>query len=205
MKEAVVFMFLLIGTIAQGQTEKIDSICNAYDELIAQAIEEELDFYPPKIIISSTLNKRAIGPVDHTIKLYFDEIEEVEHPIEGEENEYMTYKYAVLRKVVVIFESGSYLIESNYYLDENGFLIKFYFNENGYECYEESAYFEAHQPIRITHTETITEDCPEDDERAISYDKTKLNDEEIATAKLLLEAVEKYHVMLLNQYEIIRY
>ena len=205
MKEAIVFMFLLIGTIAQGQSEKIDSICTAYDEMIAQAIEEELDFYPAHITIKSTLNKRGIGPVDHIIKLYFDEVEEVEHPVEGEENEYMTYKYAMLRKVVVIFESGSYLIESNMYFDNNGFLIKFHFSENGYECYEETTYFNEHNPIRMTHTEMVTEDCPENEERPESYDKTKLNDEEMAAAKLLVKVAEKYHLMLSNQYDIIKY
>lgn len=196
-------LILSINGYAQSTSAQIDKICSNYDSLIQRSIDEEMDFYPAHIAINSTLNKRAIGEVDHTIKLYFDEIEEFEEPIDGEDYT-MPYKYAMLRKAIVIFESGSYILESNYYFDEHGFLIKFHFSEMGYECYEEDTYFDEHNPIRITHQEIEDELCTDSDSTTEPYDKTKLNSQEIASAKVLIKQAEKYREMLSSHYEIIK-
>ena len=205
----VITLSFLIASQLHGQNsalEKsilIDKICTDYDSLIQQSIEEEMDFYPAHITIKSTLSKRAIGEVDHTIKLYFDEHEEFEEPVDEEEY-YMPLKYAIIRKAIVILESGSYLIESNFYFDEDGYLVKFYFSENGYECYEETSYFDQHKPIRITHKEIETELCSDYDDPVEPYDKTNLNDTEKASALLLVKQAEKYRQILTNQYDIIK-
>jgi hypothetical protein len=194
MKATIVFMFLLIGTIAQSQSDKIDSLCTAYDELIAQAIEEELDFYPPKISISSTLNRRAIGEVNHTIHLYFDEHEELEEP-ETDDEDVLFYNYALLRKVEFIIESGSYKFSYIYYFDEIGFLIRYNEQEIGYGCKEKTCYFDEHKVFKITQESIQTETCYEE-QPAEEYVHNKPSENELSDSQSVLKEAEEYRSML---------
>lgn len=202
MKKILSFCLILICayTHAQNQTEDIDKLCQEYDEQIQKAEDEEVDFLPPHFTIKSILQERAIGPVERTIKLYFDEIEEIEEPFE--EGEYtLQYEYALLRKAVTMVETGSYSIKTELYFDKNGYLIKFRYTQDGYECYEELTYFEEHKPIRITHKRA---ECPDNEDEIEPFDKIDLSKEEIANAKLLLNQAEKYREMMQNQYSLIK-
>lgn len=202
MKKILSFCLILICayTHAQNQTEDIDKLCQEYDEQIQKAEDEEVDFLPPHFTIKSILQERAIGPVERTIKLYFDEIEEIEEPFE--EGEYtLQYEYALLRKAVTMVQTGSYSIKTELYFDKNGYLIKFRYTQDGYECYEELTYFEEHKPIRITHKRA---ECPDNEDEIEPFDKIDLSKEEIANAKLLLNQAEKYQVILLQQYDLIK-
>ncbi len=205
MKKILSFCLILVCayTHAQNQTEDIDKLCQEYDDQIQKAVDEEVDFLPPHFTIKSILQERAIGPVERTIKLYFDEIEEIESSENGDEYS-MPYEYAILRKAVTLIETGSYTIKTEQYFDEHGYLIKFKYIQEGYECYEELTYFKEHTPIRITHITELPEKCPNNEDEIESYDKTELNEQEIATAKLLLKQAEKYREMMQNQYSLIK-
>ena len=204
-KIAIISLVILSSVSAYTQTTvgQINKICQAYDDQIQQAEEEEVEFLPPHITINSTLNKRAIGPVEHSIVLYFDEYEEFEEP--EQDNEYvMPNKYAMLRKAIVVYESGSYTITTHYYLDEQGYLIKFIFSEIGYECYAQTTYFDEHEPIRISQESINSSDCLLLDEESIEYDKTEFNEQEKSDAQLLVVLAEQYREMLANQYDLIK-
>jgi len=138
--------------------------------------------------------------LDSFINISFDEIEEIESSENGEEYS-MPYEYAVLRKAVTLIETGSYTIKTEQYFDEHGYLIKFRYTQDGYECYEELTYFEEHKPIRITHKRA---ECPDNEDEIEPFDKIDLSKEEIANAKLLLNQAEKYREMMQNQYSLIK-
>lgn len=196
-------LILSINGYAQSTSAQIDKICSNYDSLIQRSIDEEMDFYPAHITINSTLNKRAIGEVDHTIKLYFDEIEEFEEPIDGEDYT-MPYKYAMLRKAIVIFESGSYTIKAQYYFDQYGYLIKYYYTETGYQCYNHATYFKEHKPVRMYRKLIESEECTGSEEQLSPYDKTEFSGEEKADGNLLITQAELLREMLGQQYDLIK-
>ena len=116
-----ILLFNFSAFSQNNSLEKIDSICSAYDFLISASLEDDMDFYPPRFTITSTLMERAIGKVNTTTTIYFDK-----HELEPDDFD-NPMDYGVIRKVMVSIQSGSYLITKSFYFNEKGLNIK----ENG--------------------------------------------------------------------------
>lgn len=199
MKYLIVNLFVIISSVAFSQTSEIDSLCQEYDKKIQQAIDEELTFEMPRIQIKTTLSKRAIGPVDHEITIYFDEYE-VEI---GQEGQDVFHKEAVIRKVEFEVESGSYRLFYQYYFDKGGILILYTESEMGYQCVEKSTYFLDKEAIRITQKPFTKSEQP-CDEKPESFDKKELTKTEKAAASWLLDEAKKFRELLFLNYEFVK-
>jgi hypothetical protein len=199
MKHLIISLFILSAGQAFSQIEEKDSTCNAYDKKIDKALKEEATFEMPNIHIHTVLSKRAIGPVDHDIVIYFDEYE-VEIGPDGMGN---FHKEAVIRKVEFTISSVSYTIQNDYYFDSGGMLIKHVESEMGYRCAERSTYFEDKEAIGIKLKPLSKKDAP-CDEKEEAYDKTNLTKTEKAEASWILDEAKKFREILFLQYEIVK-
>ena len=182
--------FININLWAQDSiVTNIDSICTNYDNEIKMAIEEELDFLPPKFTITSTLMMRAIGEVNSKTTLYFDVIEK------DDIDDYGNIDTCVLRKIDVELQSGSYFIHKQYYFNSDGNLIFHKIHDEGYDCWEQSYYYLDSTCIQINQKPLSVENCNLD-VIAESFKHTKLTQNEITTALSILKGTMDYKTQL---------
>ncbi|MCB9224589.1 MAG: hypothetical protein R2780_10000 [Crocinitomicaceae bacterium] len=199
MKNLIINLFLISSMIAYSQNEQTDKICKEYDQKIQTAIDEEVIYAVPQIQITTTLSKRAIGPVNHKITIYFDEYE-----IEIEEGEEVSFhKEAVIRKVEFTIASVSYQIDYHYYFDEGGLLIRYDEKEIGYECVHTTTYFKDKEPTRIVQKPLTDENC-QAEKPAESFDKKELGKREKAEATWILDEAKKFRELLFLNYEFVK-
>ena len=197
-KLATIALTLLISHI-WAQTNEIDETCKEYDDKIALAEAEEMPELVPYLKISCTLIKRAIGPVDHLVTIYFDE-----HEIEiGQPGQDVFHKEAVIRKATFSISAVSYNIHYSYYFNEGGILIKYVERQVGYGCRIIENYFGEKGVIRMKQ-QPLEADCEESDIDAETFDKTELTKEEKASASWILDDANKFRDILFNNYELIK-
>lgn len=198
MKHLIISLFILSSSSVFSQIQEIDSICNQYDKKIAQAIEEEAWEGLPKIETKSKLIKRAIGPVEHLITIYFDEYE-VEL---GQEGMDVFHKEAVIRKVEMVVESVSYKMEYSYYFDTGGLLIKYHMREVGYNCLERTWHFDDKKVVRVKQN-PLEADCLEN-KPVETFDREPNADDKMRASWILDEAKKLREILFLN-YELLKY
>lgn len=201
MKKLIISVFLIAGITTYAQTDGIEKLCQDYDQKITKAIEEEMPEALPSIKVSCFLSKRAIGPVNHLITIYFDEHE---MEITGEEQEDPSFhKEAVIRKAEFTLSSGSYTDTYSYYFNEGGILIKYQVETEGYSCYKKEVYFDEKGAIRETLTPNDNGPCPQEDNPK-GYDKTELSKQEKASASWFQEDANKFRQILFLNYELMK-
>ena len=199
MKYLILSLFAIISTNSIAQTEEIDKICNDYDEKIAKAEEEEVPEMAPKIEVTCQLTKRAIGPVNHKINIYFKEYE-VEI---GQPGQDVFHKEAVIQKVEFNISSVSYNVTYSYYFDEGGILIKYVERSEGYDCLLKEVYFEEKEAIRIKQLALTGEACI-GEEKAETFDHTDPSKDEKAQASWILDDANRFREILFANYELIK-
>lgn len=183
---------------AYAQTDQIEKICKEYDEKLSRAAEEEIPESVPNLKVNCTLTKRAIGPVDHQITIYFDEHE---HEVEDMGDELM--KEAVIRKVEFEISAASYTVNYSYYFNEAGLLIKYVERSIGYECFLKQVYFNEKLPVRIQQDKITGDNCMSEKEAEV-YVHTELSKKEKASATWLLEDADKFRQILFANYELFK-
>ena len=185
----LVCLFITFKGISQDTlVAKINSEKLEYDSLIYQSQQEELDFYPPKFVITSTLMERAIGEVSSTTELFFDVIENEEYDRDS----------CLLRQVKVTIESGSYLIAKTYFFNALGDLIYYQIHEEGYDCWEQTYYFD-NICIYKTQKALPTENCNLD-VIAETFSKSTLSLSEIEFTNSILKTSNQYKNQLRLMY-----
>ncbi|UKN00826.1 hypothetical protein K6119_13915 [Paracrocinitomix mangrovi] len=199
MKKLIIIAVSLFTINVFAQTDAIDEQCTSYDKMLIQAEEEAVPI--GKMKVSCQLVKRAIGPVDHEITIYFDEHETIITQDDSEQEEFL--KEAVIRKVEFEISSVSYKMKYAYYFDEGGLLVKVDYVETGYECYHKESYFKSKTLIRVKQTATEGEDC-QTEEKAETYDHTSPTKEEKAAASWHLADADKFRLILFNNYELMK-
>ncbi len=158
--------------------------------------DEDMDFFPPRFTITSTLMERAIGEVKSTTTVFFDNIEGVPKHNKSPRDS------TVIRKVIQNLQSGSYNITKTYFFNEKGELVYHNYLESGYECYERSYYFND-SCIYFTQAPHSFNDCESDDIKE-TITKTKFSRSEKKDFLQLKQDKSIFDKLLWNYIRIIR-
>lgn len=177
--------------------QHIDSIKQSYDYKIALSAEEDMDFFPPRFTINSTLMERAIGKVKNRTTIYFD------NDVEESLYENVPIDIALIRKVDVSLSSGSYTILKHFYFNENSELIFYSYHEEGYECFEQTYYFAAKRCIQIAQQVMDGDGCNLDSELK-NFKRQAPNSDDLKSIKSINNLVIKYKKLLKTYYTSLR-
>ncbi len=194
---AIVLIGSTINVFGQLQITKIDSTVRAYNEQLWQFESEGMEEFTPHLTITSDIIKRAIGPVNHEITIYFDRHDEI---VEDEESSREVYK-ATIRKVSFGLNTGSYTVVYDYYFDENGDFIYYWEYMIGYACYEKILHFDQGKCVKIKQKMTSPEDCFESEE-VDEFERTTLNESDKKIARNLIRETEQFKKLLQLNYQI---
>ena len=201
MKKLITSIFILTVFQLFAQVEKIDTICSEMDELIQQSIEEDIPQIAPSITIQTELMERAIGPVEHTMTIYFDE-EEREFVANGTD-ETSWENIATRRKIIFREQSVSYDITYTYYYSEKGNLIKYVRDEKGYECVIKTYYFEGETVIKVSSQTQKSNKCHEEEE-ADTYERTSITEDDQRIGYAILYESNRLGGILRETYQAIK-
>lgn len=201
MKKLIVIIALTTAIQSVAQTEEIDKICSETDERVALAEEDGAFETFPKIEVKSQLMKRAIGPVDHMITIYFNEEEKIFESNGTTETEVTTT--ATAQKIKFNITSVSYDITETYYYNSEGDLIKYVKDEKGYECSILTYYFEDEKVIRIVSKQQESEACHSEDETK-EFDKDQISKDDQGHGRNIIFNSNDLQGVLRTNYDLIK-
>lgn len=194
----VFFLFGVIHTKAQEAiVKKIRASYIAYNQKIAEAEKEGLDFYPPRFKITNVQNRPALGPVSINIVYFYDE-----HSNAEEAESYADLKNTVvLRKIVYTEGMPSYTDYKETLFDEKGHLLFQYEKLTGYECSEKRFYFDKGKLIKIKFNPITNEQCSNEEDFPI-YTRYagQLTKDDLRREKWIFEKAEKNKQTLKSLY-----
>lgn len=186
-----------IGFGQNSEIKNIDSSRVAYEVMVKNSQEEELDFYPPHITFSSSLMQRAIGEVNTEVTIYFDMLED---DVEAD----MPVEHPSIRLVKVNINSGAYHIEKTFYFESNDELAYYKHHEIGYDCYQLEYYYSKNSLIYLKQKSLKTDDCVSDTEienKMIS----KFKNQDITLAKIVQSKAKEYNNLLMQYMNCLEY
>jgi hypothetical protein len=124
MKNKFTLTLLFILTIVVGKTQitEIDARVSEINNLIVESTEQgDPENILPCLETTSRLTRRSIGTVDTQVKIYFKRNDGM-YFSEEEQREIETFQ-AIMQKVEIMINTGSYQLKITYYFDEIGELI----------------------------------------------------------------------------------
>jgi hypothetical protein len=185
-------LILFFGQIAQSQIDAIDKQMATYNGHLEKAVEEEMADIMPHLKTTCPLILPAIGPVNHSLDIYFDLLQ-VE-PGMGDEG---SRQNANIRKVKFKLESGSYTFDYTYYFNDVGMLVfqSERMEDAGFGCTLTSYYFDNNICI-LKRSELFATDFCEVPEENLPQEKTQLSDGDTIALNHIKESAAKFKELL---------